>query len=102
MLGIGIPELFVLALLGLMVFGPDRLPEMSKKAAATTKALRRQFQKTMTDLNVEQGQVQKALGELQSLTPRAIINDVVGGAARPVTQPVRSSKVEAVFDPDAT
>ena len=102
MLGIGIPELFVLALLGLMVFGPDRLPEMSKKAALTTKALRRQFHKTMTDLNVEQHQVQKALGELQSLTPRAIINDVVGGVARPASAPVRSSKVEAVFDPDAT
>jgi sec-independent protein translocase protein TatB len=102
MLGIGLPELFTLALLGLLVFGPERLPEMSRKAAIGTKALRRQFQKAMSDLNVEQHQVQKALGELQSLTPRALITDVVGGVARPTTQPARAAAVEAVFDPDAT
>lgn len=102
MLGIGLPELFVLALLGLLVFGPERLPEMSQKAAKATKALRRQFHKAMADLNVEQHQVQKALGDLQSLTPRALISDVVGGSARPVAPPVRAVQVEATFDPDAT
>ena len=103
MLGIGIPELFALALLGLVIFGPDRLPEMSQKAAKATKALRAQFQKAMTDLNVEQHQVQKALGDLQSLTPRALIGDVVGGVtgARATTAPA-VSRLEATFDPDAT
>ena len=104
MLGIGFPELLVLALLGLLVFGPDRLPEMSQKAAQGAKALRRQFNKAMTDLNVEQHQVQKALGDLQSLTPRAIISDVVGSAApaRTFMQPVQPVQVQATFDPDAT
>ena len=38
MLGIGLPELFVLAILALIVFGPDRLPDMASKAAKAVKA----------------------------------------------------------------
>lgn len=104
MLGIGIPELLMLALLGLMVFGPERLPEMSQKAAVATKALRRQFTKAMADLNVEQHQVQKAIGDLQSLTPRVLISDVVGTVApvRSAIPPVRNVTIDASFDPDAT
>lgn len=109
MLGIGLPELFVLAVLALIVFGPERLPDLAAKAARTVKALRSQATKAMSDLNVESEAVTKTLNDLQSLRPSAIIGDVVGGvmgttsvSSSPVSSRNRDVRLEAVFDPDAT
>ncbi len=109
MLGIGLPELFVLAVLALIVFGPERLPELASKAARAVKALRAQATKAMNDLNVESEAVTKTLSDLQSLRPSAIIGDVVGGvvgtsatSSAPMPSRNRDVRLEAVFDPDAT
>lgn len=109
MLGIGLPELFVLATLALIVFGPERLPDLASKAAKGVKALRAQATKAMNDLNVETEAVTKTLNDLQSLSPRAIIGDVVGGVVTPrnsssvpVSAQGRVVRLETSFDPDAT
>ncbi len=111
MLGIGLPELFVLAILALIVFGPDRLPDMASKAAKAVKALRASATKAMNDLNVETEVVTKTISDLQAFTPRAILGDVVGGvmSPRPTAPAVnlsasgaRQVRLEPVFDPDAT
>ena len=109
MLGIGLPELFVLATLALIVFGPDRLPDIAAKAAKAVKALRTQASKAMNDLNVETEAVTKTLNDLQSLSPRAIIGDVVGGVVNPRgtnsgthVSSGRAVRLETQFDPDAT
>lgn len=109
MLGIGLPELFVLAVLALIVFGPERLPDLAAKAARAVKALRAQATKAMSDLNVESEAVTKTFNDLQSLRPRAIIGDVVGGVvgvststSTPASTRNREVRLEAVFDPDAT
>ena len=109
MLGIGLPELFVLAVLALIVFGPERLPDLASKAARAVKALRAQATKAMSDLNVESEAVTKTINDLQSLRPSAIIGDVVGGvigtttvSSAPMASRNRDVRLEAVFDPDAT
>lgn len=109
MLGIGLPELFVLATLALIVFGPERLPDLASKAAKGVKALRAQATKAMNDLNVETETVTKTLNDLQSLSPRAIIGDVVGGVVSPrngsnaqASTQGRVVRLETSFDPDAT
>lgn len=114
--GIGLPELMVLALLGLVVFGPERLPDMAAKAARGVKALRAMASNAIRELNIESATVTKAIGDLQSLTPRAIVGDVMSSvvndaagarpsvpgprAYAPVSAP--SGAVRPVFDPDAT
>lgn len=111
--GIGLPELFVLALVGLIVFGPERLPEFAAKAAQAVRSLRTMASRAMADLNVESAAVTRTISDLQSLTPRAIVSDVVssvvggssaapsgGGAPAPVPAPV--SGYRPAFDPDAT
>ncbi len=108
--GIGLPELLVLALLALIVFGPERLPDISVKAARGIKSLRHQASKAMAGLNVESSAVTKTISDLQSFTPRAILADVVSGvvseSASGLPPQVRtvaaSTSVRAVFDPDAT
>ena len=66
--GIGFPELMVLALLGLVVFGPERLPDMAAKAARGVKALRAMASNAIRELNIESATVTKAIGDLQSLS----------------------------------
>jgi len=108
--GIGIPELFFIALLALIVFGPERLPDMSAKAARAVRSLRTQASKAMADLNMESSSVTKTISDLQSFTPRAIFADVVNGVVGesgtqlpPQSRSVfPASGVRAVFDPDVT
>lgn len=113
--GIGLPELLVLSLLGLVVFGPDRLPEMASNLASGLKSLRTMAGKAMSDLNVQSGDVAKTLSDLQSLTPRAVVGDLVSSVVQDSTISTQVSKrsrnpnvgnqpnrVDAIFDPDAT
>lgn len=110
--GIGLPEMFVMAVVGLIVFGPERLPELAAKAAHGVRSLRAFASKAMSDLNVESASVTKTISDLQSLSPRAIVSDMVNSvvsdapAKRPPSQRVEaaapSANVRAVFDPDAT
>ena len=110
--GIGLPELFVLATLGLLVFGPDRLPDMAARAARGVRNLRDYTSRTLAELNVESAAVTKTLSDLQSLTPRAIVSDVVGSVVgdtpvrtapnTPAASSGQATHLRAVFDPDAT
>ena len=112
--GVGLPEIMVLALIGLIVFGPERLPDMAAKAARGVKSLRAMASNALRDLSIESATVTKTIGDLQSLTPRAIMGDVVSSVVKD-TSPVAqqpgprayqptptSSAVRPVFDPDAT
>ena len=66
--------------------------------------------RAMADLNVETSAVTKTIADLQSLTPRAIVSDVVSSVVRDqpaappagAPRPAPRTAVRAVFDPDAT
>jgi sec-independent protein translocase protein TatB len=112
--GVGLPEIMVLALIGLIVFGPERLPDMAAKAARGVKSLRAMATKAIAELNIESSAVTKTIGDLQSLTPRAIVGDVVSSVVKDTStagvhprsqqygQPLAKAKVRPIFDSDAT
>ena len=108
---LGWGEVAVLLVLGLFVFGPERLPTMAAEAGKGLRQLR-QYVKGMTaDLKTELG---PELGDvdLASLNPRAFVqkhlfsddDDVKPAAERPVLRsgaPLVSGE-PAPWDPDTT
>lgn len=71
-LGIGVPEFLLILLIALIVFGPDRLPEVAAQAARTFKQLRRyatevtgQFREEFEALTQEYEAMQEDLRQTQ-------------------------------------
>jgi sec-independent protein translocase protein TatB len=110
MFDIGLPEFVVLALLALIVFGPDRLPTMAMQAAKMLKALRAKASAATADLTagLDLPDVGHMASKLQSVTPLGIVNSVLNDSpalvASQVTQTTSraATPVMATFDPDAT
>ena len=110
MFDIGLPEFVVLALLALIVFGPDRLPTMAVQAAKLLKSLRAKASAATADLTagLDLPDVGEMAGKLQSVTPLGLVNSVLNESPAPTTPPVTQAgsrtmtPVVATFDPDAT
>jgi sec-independent protein translocase protein TatB len=75
---IGPLEFVVLAAVALIVFGPDRLPELAKDAARMLRTLREVAQGARTQLNSELGP-EFADFDLSSLNPRTAIKNALLG-----------------------
>jgi sec-independent protein translocase protein TatB len=110
MFDIGLPEFVVLALLALIVFGPDRLPTMAMQAAKLLKSLRAKASAATADLTagLDLPDVGQMAGKLQSVTPLGLVNSVLKDAPAPAATPIQQAAsrtvtpVIATFDPDAT
>ena len=72
MLGIGLPEFFVIAVVAMLVFGPDRLPEFAKQAGRMVRQLRSLSRQARDDIRAELGP-DYADFELSDLDPRRAI-----------------------------
>lgn len=72
MFGIGLPELAVIALVAVLVFGPDRLPDMAKQAGAMLRKARQFANAARDELREELGPEYADL-ELRDLDPRTIV-----------------------------
>ncbi|MDK3258076.1 twin-arginine translocase TatA/TatE family subunit [Blastococcus capsensis] len=116
---IGWPELFVVALAALFIFGPERLPDLAKDAASGLKKVR-------TAITGVREQVNESLGDdfadlrdldLRKYHPRTFIRDQLLGdddespparpasgatAASVVAAQLRDRSVPPPFDVDAT
>ena len=78
MFGIGFPEMVVLALVGLVVLGPDRLPGLARAAARMVRTLRALSTGAREQLREELGP-EFADVDLRSLNPRTVISRAVLG-----------------------
>lgn len=81
MFGIGFAEIAVILIVALLVFGPDRLPEMAKQAASFVRDLRRLVANARRDINVnaqDLGIDEEDLRTLRELrNPKAFVRDKV-------------------------
>jgi sec-independent protein translocase protein TatB len=76
MLGnLGWEEVLVLAILGLVIFGPDRLPKAAADAARMLRELRAMARGAASDLKAELGPELADL-DLRGLHPRRFVEDV--------------------------
>ncbi|KRB79256.1 translocase [Nocardioides sp. Root190] len=79
MFGIGFGELVVIAFLAVLVFGPDRLPELAQQAGRFVRQLRRFALNARDELRSELGPEFADL-ELADLDPRAIVRKHIAEA----------------------
>ena len=73
---LGWSELIVLAIVGLIVLGPDRLPKAASDAAKMLRQLRGMARNATADLKAELGPEMADL-DLASLHPRRLVSDVL-------------------------
>ena len=73
MFGIEAPELLVLLVVGLLVFGPDRLPQMARQAGSWVRDLRRMVANARRDLSEGIGVDEADLRSLQNLNPKSYV-----------------------------
>lgn len=72
MFGIGLPELIVILVVAIFVFGPDRLPEFSRQAGRFVRQVRQFTRSARDDLRNELGPEFADL-ELRDLDPRELV-----------------------------
>ncbi len=72
MFGVGLPELAVIIVVGLLVFGPDRLPDYAKQAGRFIRQVRAFSTSTRDDIRRELGP-EFADFELTDLDPRRAV-----------------------------
>jgi sec-independent protein translocase protein TatB len=70
--GVGIPEIGVILVVAVVVFGPDRLPEMARQAARLLHTLRGFARDAQTELRNELGP-EYADFQLRDLDPRVAV-----------------------------
>jgi len=112
---LSIPKLLVLAVIALIVFGPNELPKMAAQAGKALRDLRRIAEGAKNDLR-------KGLGpefenfELEDLNPKRFVqkhflDDINGDSAKAAAQPPRQARTNGTllapgerppFDIDAT
>ncbi|MEI6829897.1 MAG: TatA/E family twin arginine-targeting protein translocase [Synechococcaceae cyanobacterium ELA445] len=78
--GIGLPEMAVIAAIGLLVFGPKRLPELGKTLGRTLKG----FQSASRDFEQE---FRRAI-ETESVTAETVSSETLVSAEVAVTETV--------------
>ncbi len=79
MFGIGFGELVVIAFLAILVFGPDKLPELAKQAGQLARKVRTFATNARDELRTELGPDFADL-ELRDLDPRTIVRKHIAEA----------------------
>ena len=72
MFGVGVPEIAVLLVVAVIVFGPDRLPDMARQAARMIHTLRGFARNAQNELRDELGPEYADL-QLRDLDPRVAV-----------------------------
>lgn len=112
MFDIGLGEILILAILGLLIFGPERLPRAASDAAKMMRNVRAMASNARRDLadsaGVDLSDAKDALRDLQDLHPRRMVSGIFDDddEDEPTTQARKTSGEAGTatpkFDPDAT
>lgn len=115
MFGVGLPELAVILVVAMVVFGPDRLPDYARQAGRMVRQVRRFAQAAQQDLRDELGPEYADL-KITDLDPRTMIRkhiidpaladddlDPTGApASRPPARDVLGPDEQPPYDLEAT
>lgn len=84
---IGIGELLIIGVVGLIILGPDRLPSAAAQAARVLRQLREQLSDARASI-IEAADIDpNTLKDLAELDPRNIARDVTRPDVRPAAKP---------------
>ena len=107
MFDIGIGELLALAVIGLIIFGPERLPKAAADAGRWVKQMREMASSARKDLSesagVDLSDTMNSLRELSELHPRRLASGLFDDDADDAKERAKnppSSKPPQSFDPD--
>jgi sec-independent protein translocase protein TatB len=84
--GVGLPELAVIALVAVLVFGPDKLPELARQAGQLVRKAKQFADAARDELREELGPEYADL-ELRDLDPRTIVRKHIIEAMNDVDEP---------------
>jgi len=106
MFGMGWSEIVLIGIVGVLVFGPDKLPEFARQSARLIRTVRRMAQDAKDDLGRELGHDLSGLG-LRDLDPREVVRRTILEDSPPaITSPQEPELPRAgdrpPVDPDAT
>jgi sec-independent protein translocase protein TatB len=105
MFGMGVPEIAVIVVVALLVFGPEKLPDLAKQAGRFIRTVRQMADNAKNDLGREIGEDFSDLN-LKDLDPREIVrrnflDDDTTPAATKETRILRPGEAPP-FDPEST
>src|SRR3954468_2039443 len=100
MFGVGLPELAVIMMVAVIVFGPDKLPDYARQAGRMVRQLRTFAQSAQQDLREELGPEYADL-KLTDLDPRVAIRKHILGARDEQPPPASAERARAPGGPEA-
>ena len=108
MFGMGWPEMFVVAVVAMLVFGPDKLPDLARQAGKFVRTVRQMAENAKNDLGREIGEDLSGLN-LKDLDPREMVRrnflDDIDNDTKPAavkeTRILRPGEAPP-FDPEST
>ena len=72
MFGMGWPEMFVIGVVAMLVFGPDKLPDLARQTGRFVRTLKQMADNAKVDLGREMGQDFSGIN-LRDLDPREVV-----------------------------
>jgi sec-independent protein translocase protein TatB len=106
MFGMGWSEILLIGIVGVLVFGPDKLPEFARQSARLIRTVRRMAQDAKDDLGRELGHDLSGL-DLKDLDPREVVRRTILEDSPPAIPPAKAPELPRAgdvppMDPDAT
>lgn len=104
MFGMGWPEMFVIGVVAMLVFGPDKLPDLARQAGRFVRTVKQMADNAKEDLGRELGHDFSGL-ELRDLDPREVVRrsllDDEPAPKTPAQKPLGAGEVPP-FDSEST